>query len=314
MVTWGPETLGYFVAFNFSLELGIENERDTAVRMLFRDENFRKALSYATDRDGIAQSIMRGPFLRGWAGGIYPGAPGFDKESVVYYPFDVASANMLLDEMGLVDGDGNGVREFADGPMAGEDIVILLTANQDQAEAVSIAEAMVNLYGDLGLQINFRPTDSATQTNREEAGTWEMHVWRGGQEMALPFKDITLLAPITDNYRYNRVAPVQERTMMDVEKQMADIVTEYRLTFDPEGRAALLNEYINIYTESAYSVGVFVGRYGLGVAKRSMNVPDGTPVFMYQWVADAILLDTMWTPVDQQKEQVRPNAIPVYGD
>src|SRR5690606_11832178 len=96
-VTWGPETLGYYAEFNLSANFGVQDERDAAIRQLLRDLRFRQAMSYATDRDGIAQSIMRGPFLRGWAGGLYPGAPEFDRESVVYYPFDVASANTLLD-------------------------------------------------------------------------------------------------------------------------------------------------------------------------------------------------------------------------
>ena len=78
-MTWGPETLGYYIQFNYSLNVGIKDDRDKAVRELFRDLRFRQALSYATDRDGIAQSIMKGPFLRGWAGGLYPGAPDFDK-------------------------------------------------------------------------------------------------------------------------------------------------------------------------------------------------------------------------------------------
>ena len=91
-ISWGPETLGYGVAFNYSVDFGVKDDRDKAVRALFRDLRFRQALSYATDREGIAQSIMKGPFLRAWAGGLFPGAPEFDQKSVVYYPFDVASA------------------------------------------------------------------------------------------------------------------------------------------------------------------------------------------------------------------------------
>jgi peptide/nickel transport system substrate-binding protein len=313
-VTWGPETLGYYVEFNYSLQLGIESDRDTAVRMLFRDLRFRQALSYATDREGIAQSIMRGPFLRGWAGGLYPGSPEFDKESVVYYPFDVNSANILLDEMGLMDTNGDGVREWTEGPMAGEPVVIQLTANQDQAEAGSIAEALVNLWGAVGIQINMRLVDSAIRVTIVEAGTWDMHVYRGPQEFALPTKNVTGLAPITDTFEWHRVAPGQERTLMDFEQDLIDIVTEYRLTFDTEGRRALMFDYNQIVTENVYNLGVFVGRYGLGLAKRVNNVPDGTPVFMYQWVEDAILLDMLWTPVDQQLTQVRPETIPVYAE
>lgn len=312
-VTWGPETLGYHVVFNYSLQLGIESERDTAVRELFRDLRFRQALTYATDREGIAQSVMRGPFLRGWAGGLYPGAPDFDRESVVYYPFDVASANALLDDLGLMDTNGDGVREWTEGPMAGDPVVIQLTANEDQAESRSIAEALVNQWGAVGIQINMRIVTSAARSEIEQAGTWDMHVWRGGQEFALPFRNVTAMAPITDNFNSHRVPSGTERMVMDFEQDLIDIITEYRSTFDAEGRRALMFDYNRIYTENVYSLGVFVGRYGLGLTKRTKNVPDGTPVFMYQWVEDAILLDTLWTPVDQQLPQNRPNTIPVYN-
>ena len=62
-----------------------------------------------------------------------------------------------------------------------------------------------------------------------------------------------------------------------------------------------------------YNLGVFIGRYGLGLAKRVKNIPDGTPAFMYEWVEDSILLDQLWTPVDQQLTQNHPDTIPVYG-
>jgi peptide/nickel transport system substrate-binding protein len=101
---------------------------------------------------------------------------------------------------------------------------------------------------------------------------------------------------------------------MDFEQELIDIVLEYRTTYDVEGRRELMFRYNQIYTENVYEMGVFIGRYGLGLSKRVQNVPDGTPVFLYQWVEDAILLDTMWTPVDQQLEQIRPDTIPVYAD
>src|SRR4029078_11431 len=144
--SWGPETLGYYIQFNLSADVGVKTDSDKALRELFRDLRFRKALSYATDRDGIAQSIMKGPFLRSWAGGLYPGAPEFDKNSVVYYPYDPDSANALLDCMGLKRGSDGG-RTFASGPLAGQPIVLQLLASQDQKETQSVAEALVNQWG-----------------------------------------------------------------------------------------------------------------------------------------------------------------------
>jgi peptide/nickel transport system substrate-binding protein len=310
-ITWGPELLAYSIQFNYALNFGIESERDTALRTLFRDVRFRQAMSYATDRDGVAQSIMRGPFLRGFAGGLYPGAPDFNKDSVVYYPFDVASANTLLDELGLVDSDGDGTREFGDGPVAGEPLIIQMLASQDAKETQSVAEALVNQWGAVGIQVNMRIVDSATGAEIENAGTWDTQVDRGGQAFALPFTNITALAPITQNFVFHREG-TEPRELLDFEPRLIEIANEYRRTFDAEGRKVLMFEYNNIVTENVYTMGVFIGRYGLGLAKRSKNVPDGTPVFMYTWVEDAILLDTLWTPVDEQLPQNRPDTIAVY--
>jgi len=310
-VSWGPETLGYYISFNYSLDVGIQGERDTAVRTLFQDVRFRQALSYATDRDGIAQSIMKGPFLRGWAGGLYPGAPDFDKSSVVYYPYDVASANALLDEVGLKDTNGDGVREWTSGSQSGQPVVLQLLASQDAAETQSVAEALVNQWGTVGIKINEKIVDSQTHTDINNSGTWDISADRGGQPFALPFVDATALAPLTKSFNWHRQGDT-DRVLMPFEQQLVDVVTQYRSTFDAEGRKALMMQYNQIFTENVYNLGIFVGRYGLGTAKRVKNIPDGTPVFMYTWVEDAILLDTLWTPADQQLPENRPDTIAVY--
>jgi peptide/nickel transport system substrate-binding protein len=312
-VSWGPETLGYYVSFNMAINFGIEGDRDVAVRELFRDLRFRQAMSYASDREGIAQSIMRGPFLRAWAGGLYPGAPDFDRESVVYYPFDVASANALLDELGLEDTDGDGVREWTTGAVAGEPVALQIIASQDAAETQSVAEALVNQWGAVGIQLNMRIMDSATMNDVDTTGTWDLHLNRGGQGFALPFTNVTTLAPITNTGLNWHRAGSEPQQLLPFEQDLIDIVNEYRSTFDAEGRRALMSEYNRIFTENVYNLGIFVGRYGLGLTTRAQNVPDGTPVFMYTWVEEAILLDTLWTPVDQQMEQIRPNTIAVYN-
>ncbi len=310
-VSWGPELLGYSIVFNYSVDLGVKDDRDKAIRDLSRDVRFRKAMAYATDRDGIAQSIMKGPFLRGWAGGLYPGAPDFDKNAVVYYPYDPASAKILLAEIGLKDTNNDGVLEWTSGSMAGKPVVVQLLASQDAKETQSVAEAVVNQWGAVGIKVNMKIIDSQTMTDTYANGTWDMVANRGGQEFALPFTNPTNLAPLASTFSWHRQGSTP-RQLMDVEKSLVDIVTKYRSTFDAAGRKDLMTQYNKLFTENVYGLGVFVGRYGLGTAKRVKNVADGTPVFMYQWVEDAILLDALWTPKDQQLKQNRPDTIAVY--
>jgi len=310
-VTWGPETLGYFVRFNFSVEVGTQDDRDKAVRQLMRDVRFRKAVSYATDREGIAQSIMRGPFLRAWAGGLYPGAPEFDQASVVYYPFDVESAKILLGEMGLKDTDNNGILNWTEGTQSGKDVILQLIASEDAHETQSVAEAIVNQWAQVGIKVNYRIMTSTAISDVNQSGNWDMAVDRGGNVFALPFTNTSGLAPTTKTFTWHREGE-QPRQLMDFEQQMIDIVAKYEKTFDAAERKSLMSQYNKIFTENVYDLGVFVGRYGLGLAKRSKNVPSGTPAFMYTWVEDAVLLDTIWTPVDQQVKENRPETLPVY--
>ena len=61
-------------------------------------------------------------------------------------------------------------------------------------------------------------------------------------------------------------------------------------------------------------MGTIIGRKGLALAKRFKNVPGGTPPRMYQWVEDVLMSEMIWTAEDEQKEQVRPNTVPVYSN
>jgi peptide/nickel transport system substrate-binding protein len=312
-ITWGPETLGYEVLINQSADYGVQDERDSLMRELFRDLRFRRALSHATDREGIAQAIMRGPFLRGWAGGLYPGAPEFDKDSVVYYDYDLDSAKALLADIGLQDTDGNGTLNFTSGPLAGQDVVIALTATEDQREAVNIAEALVNQWGQAGIKVNYRTVTSSARNDIAQTGNWDMHIDRMGQGFALPFTRVVDLAPMTKpSPSWHREGDVA-RKMMPFEEELVRIMTEYRDTYDADRRKELMFDYNKIFTENVYAIGVISGRYGLGLSKRVQNVPPGAPVFMYTWVEDAILLDTLWTPVENQLPQNRPETLPVYN-
>jgi peptide/nickel transport system substrate-binding protein len=137
-----------------------------------------------------------------------------------------------------------------------------------------------------------------------------MHIWRGGQEWALPFTRCSALAPITKTAPSWHREGETPRTLQPFEEELVKLVDAYCVEQDPAKRKELINQYNTIFTENNYTVGLIVGRYGLAVAKRFMNVAPGVPTFMYQWVEDNIMSEQMWTPVDQQVQEVRPNTLP----
>jgi peptide/nickel transport system substrate-binding protein len=294
--------------------LGVKDERDTALRELFRDLRFRRALTQAMDRDGLAQATMRGPFLRAWPGGLMPGSPEFERDSVVYYPYAPDAAKALLAEIGFEDTDGNDFLNWTSGPLEGEDLTIAMGGQEDQQEAVNLGQALVSMFAQVGIKVNFRPVTSADWISIRATGEYDTFVWRVEQEFALPFTRCSSLAPTGKNAPFWHIEGENPRQLQPFEEDLVDLANQYCVERDLVKRKELINEYNKIFTENVYALGIWVGRHGLALAKRFQNVPPGTPVFMYQWVEDNYMGEQLWTPKDQQLEEVRPDTVPVYNN
>ena len=311
-VEWGPETLGFSIKLNLSSSLGVNDDRDAAVRELFRDVRFRRAFSFALDREGISQSILRGPFLRGWAGGLFPGSSYFDRSTVAYYNNNPEAAVALLAELGFEDMDGDGTLNWPTDRLAsGENLVLALVTSEDAEETQTVGAAAVTLLGDLGVQINVRPLNSAARREMEEAGGWEMKVDRDSQVYAVPFTRCTDLAPLTREFNFHREG-ADPRELLGFEQELIDLVNAFCAEPDTNVRLEQMAEYNRIVTDNVYFVGVFVGRYGLAAAKRFNNVPAGMPVFLYQWTWDNVMAEQVWVAPDEQIDQLHPGVIPTY--
>jgi len=85
---------------------------DPEKRAIFRDVRLRKALAHAGDRAAIAKQVAGG-FGVTRDGFIHPLSPYADE--AVKYEFDLKRAAALLDELGLKDKNGDGVRELPSG-------------------------------------------------------------------------------------------------------------------------------------------------------------------------------------------------------
>lgn len=80
-------------------------------RMIFRDVRFRQALAHATDRAAFVQKYPGG-LAAPRESFLHPLSPFYREASLVRYPFDLAKAAALLDQVGLKDADGDGWRDL----------------------------------------------------------------------------------------------------------------------------------------------------------------------------------------------------------
>jgi len=190
--------------------------------------------------------------------------------------------------------------------------VIALISQGDQAASVNIAEVLVPLLADVGIQVNHRPVKPTVADDAMISGEWEMLVDRGGQEYAVPFTYAQLLAPVTkEDPEWHREG-AEPRQLQPFEEELVRIVNEFALEPDSDKRVELMHEYNRIFTENIYDIGIVVGRYGLALAKRFKNVPVGTPTFLYQWTWANVQPDQVWVAPEDQLEEIRPGEIPIY--
>ncbi|MFL5803670.1 MAG: ABC transporter substrate-binding protein [Roseiflexaceae bacterium] len=314
-VEWGPETLAFSLLINQSLNLGAADDRAKDLRKLFREVKFRRAVTQAIDRDGIARSVADGPFFRAWPGGLYPGSQFFDIDSTVYYPFAPDTSKALLAELGFKDTDSSGTLLWPDGSQKGQPLVIGLTAIEDQDGAPTIAEALVSLLKQVGIQVNYRKIQSSVRSDAVPKGDWEMHVDRPGQAFGVPNVRSREIAPVSlENPPWDRGAEGVERPLQEFEQQMADLVNQFAAEPDSAKQKDMMKTYQKLHTENVYTLGVVIGRYGLGMSKTIKNVPIGTPAFFYQWDYNNFIPEQFWIAKEDQGKvpETQPDTIPIF--
>lgn len=156
-----------FISYNQDIGLIVEDgqavsEGDAfkdSLRQLFREKDFRKAISKGTDRQSVADNIFLGlsaPIFQMSGLGRFDisGRPASGGTLDPAYPtenfeFDVDAANALLDGLDLPIGS-DGLRVFGDSyPAAGQKVSVALRTNVENSNRVDTITLLANDYTEL---------------------------------------------------------------------------------------------------------------------------------------------------------------------
>ncbi|MBT6482566.1 MAG: ABC transporter substrate-binding protein [Gammaproteobacteria bacterium] len=159
------------------------NYKGKQKRELFLDVRFRRALSVAINRDEMNEIIY---FGRGTPRQVtvVPGSDYFEPEfATAWAQYDVEAANTLLDEIGLHDVDGDGIRELADGSQLSFTVEYV---NTETPKQISM-ELVVSYWQAVGLDARQRLIDRELQYSRSVSGEMEMTVWHADRTTDILF-------------------------------------------------------------------------------------------------------------------------------
>jgi peptide/nickel transport system substrate-binding protein len=173
-------------------------------RQLFREPKFRQALSMAFDREEAKKAIY---FQRGkpTTGTMSPKAAEFGDEqgAAVYTAWrdafvkhDTTAATALLDELGLKDSNGDGLREFPDGSKLHVQIALQADAS-DEFKAVTAQ--IVRDWKTVGIDGDVNPSPPAAFDDTWNAGRYMGHSNRSGGDGPNCLVYPQWIVPVEDN-------------------------------------------------------------------------------------------------------------------
>lgn len=297
-LAFGPRTIGYQMFFNQSANgWGEPDDRAQGVRTLNRNLDFRKAVTYALDRQRLGDSLVKGPFTAPYAGGLLTSTSFYDPASTVFYPFDLASAKEELTAAGLSDADGNGFVDAA----GGGDLTVTLLVNSDYSTDKNLAEGVVAMMADLGIKVSLNTLTGKDYDNARNAGKWDWILRRNDQEYVSAVQNTNNLAPVgPSTAQWHQAGKDGTLDLQPYEQQLVDAIKAFTGSRDAAAKVEAMKTWQKTFTENVTAVGLTSYPGALIVNKRFANIPAGAPIFMYNWAEDNIIRERVYVPTDKQ--------------
>ncbi len=221
--------------YTISLATGL---RTNVVKMnnagkFLSNADLRKAISYAVPREACSTTITGGEVSTC----LFPSSLAFDSASIEGYTYDLDKAAAMLDEAGIVDGDGDGWRE-----MDGEKIHLSYyqTAAHGSSEAGLIAQTIQSSLKKIGIEVEIMSTENLSDVRN--SGEFDFY---SNNDMTAPTGDcqyyltLTYLGGNATNYTKYQNAEFD-----------ALLATLYD-TYDVEERYAIAHQLAQILVDDA---------------------------------------------------------------
>ncbi len=169
---------------------------DEAKRAVFGDVRFRQAMSVAINRDEMNESAFFGLGTPQQFVGFSP-VPGFVDPTLTSHmaQYDPDMAKSLLDEIGMVDTDGDGFRELPNG-----DKLVLNMQFSTQGAAGQVVELVGQYWAEAGVQTTVKEVTPDEYRSAQSSNALDVGIWAKGQPVAVVLGNNELFVPPFENY------------------------------------------------------------------------------------------------------------------
>ena len=257
-----------------------QNVQDDQLKKLFREKDFRVALSLAIDREELNELVYYG-LGKPRQAAVVSTSPNFNPEwEKAYAEFNPDMANKLLDGLGLTEYDAEGYRLGLDGkPLA----LTIEFASGVFGPWDDVLELVTTRYwANIGIKAVLKPEDRSLYNVRCNANEVEIGVWDMRRVNILLINPDRLLgtaygdspwAPLWGQW-YTSQGKAGEEPPQEV-KRIFEIWEEVKATADEGARDELFREMTDIHKDNIWMIGAVGETPQLAIVKNNFrNVPD----------------------------------------
>ncbi len=178
---------------NISLNV---THQDLDKRKVFGDLRFRKAMSVAINRQEINEVALFGQGTPKQYTGFSPMPDFIDKKWESYMiQYDPGMANRLLDEIGMVDRDGDGSRELPNGKK-----IVINMQFSTQGIDPQIVEMVGQNWAEVGIKTTVKEVTPDEYRSAQSANQLDVGMWRSSQPLSIVMGNNELWVPPFENY------------------------------------------------------------------------------------------------------------------
>ena len=164
----------WVITFTFNV-----TSADLEKRKVFGDLRFRQAMSLAIDRGAVNETAYFGLGEPSQYIGIYPRPKFVDEKWETHMTeFDPDRAGALLDEVGMVDVDGDGFRELPNG-----DKFVLNVQFSTQELSVQVVDIISLSFSEVGVQTTIKEVTTDEYRSAQSAGLLDFGIWPKGRPL-----------------------------------------------------------------------------------------------------------------------------------
>lgn len=246
---------------------------------LFKNLQFRKAVFHALNKDAIINTVLRGQALNSWAE-ISPVLTFWHNPAVEEYTFDQAKAKQILDQEQMIDRNGDGVRETADGtPLS-----LTFITNKGNKTREEIATLLAADLKEVGIQAVPQYIDFNTLVTRlNDTFDYEgCYLGFGGS-----IHPITSMNSWRSSGRTHFWNPLQETPATEWEAQIDQLCNEFTAALAPGEQQRIIHRMQEIVAQNVPNFPLFVSKTFHAVRNRFGNLRP-SPLTEVFWNAEEI--------------------------